>query len=93
MKNVTSQLRALLLLLALLSFGLPAASASQNQSLAGSEPANAIVSSCSGDDCGCDGPFSECLADCGPPGTPGRIQCMTACVRANKACAIACCSP
>lgn len=49
------------------------------------------VEACSGTDCGCEVPHAECNSECPTYPEPGSTQCLMACARAYKQCAIACC--
>ncbi|MDX1996552.1 MAG: hypothetical protein SF066_02445 [Thermoanaerobaculia bacterium] len=70
----------------LLTFDLDAVLTGMALTPAQTEAPQAIRLSCSGDLCGCYTP--TCTEECGPPPNP----CHSACRKAQKDCAIACCA-
>jgi len=89
--KIANRLRLVLMLIALLTFGMSGALASTSQ--ANNQSAESVVMDCSGDDCGCGMAAQQCVAECHADPTVNQFACVRGCTKQNIACSIACCAP
>ena len=81
--KINGRIRLLVLMIALLVFGLSNSLTGQSRQLS---------ATCSGDDCGCGIEMQQCMADCNADPVPTLQICLRGCRQQYKSCAIACCS-